>query len=77
MKKPFQSLSVKVTLVFFVTAVTYLYGLTVGIRYLIDADELRETIGYYQTSLLRLHVGGPPIPTQHRQSRRDCQSNAL
>ena len=50
MKKPFQSLSVKVTLVFFVTAVAYLYGLTVGIRYLIDADELRETIGYYQTS---------------------------
>jgi len=50
MKKPFQSLSVKVTLVFFVTAVAYLYGLTVGIRYLIDTDELRETIGYYQTS---------------------------
>ena len=50
MKKPFQSLSVKLTLVFFVTAVVYLYGLTVGIRYLIDADELRETIGYYQTS---------------------------
>jgi len=50
MKKPFQSLSVKVTLVFFVTAVAYLYGLTVGIRYLIGADELRETIGYYQTS---------------------------
>ena len=50
MKKPFQSLSVKLTLVFFVTAVVYLYGLTVGIRYLIDTDELRETIGYYQTS---------------------------
>ena len=50
MKKPFQSLSVKLTLVFFVTAVAYLYGLTVGIRYLIDTDELRETIGYYQTS---------------------------
>jgi signal transduction histidine kinase len=50
MKKPFQLLSVKVTLVFFVTAVVYLYGLTVGIRYLFDTDELRETIGYYQTS---------------------------
>ena len=50
MKKPFQSLSVKLTLVFFVTAVAYLYGLTVGIRYLIDTDELRKTIGYYQTS---------------------------
>ena len=50
MKKPFQSLSVKLTLVFFVTAVVYLYGLSVGIRYLIDEDELREIIGYYQTS---------------------------
>ena len=50
MKKTFQSLSVKLTLVFFVTAVVYLYGLTVGIRYLIDEDELREIIGYYQTS---------------------------
>ena len=50
MKIPFQSLSVKLTLVFFVTAVVYLYGLSVGIRYLIDEDELRETIGYYQTS---------------------------
>mgnify|MGYP001289460292 FL=1 len=50
MKKLFQSLSVKVTLVFFVTAVVYLYGLSVGIRYLIDEDELRKIIGYYQTS---------------------------
>ena len=50
MKKPFQSLSVKLTLVFFVTAVVYLYGLSVGIRYLIDEDELRKIIGYYQTS---------------------------
>ncbi len=50
MKIPFQSLSVKLTLVFFVTAVVYLYGLSVGIRYLIDEDELREIIGYYQTS---------------------------
>ena len=50
MKRPFQSLSVKLTLVFFVTAVVYLYGLSVGIRYLIDEDELREIIGYYQTS---------------------------
>ena len=50
MKKLFQSLSVKVTLVFFVTTVVYLYGLSVGIRYLIDEDELRKIIGYYQTS---------------------------
>ena len=50
MKKLFQSLSVKLTLVFFVTAVVYLYGLSVGIRYLIDEDELRKIIGYYQTS---------------------------
>jgi signal transduction histidine kinase len=50
MKRPFQSLSVKLTLVFFVTAIVYLYGLSVGIRYLIDEDELREIIGYYQTS---------------------------
>ena len=50
MKKPFQSLSVKLTLVFFVTALVYMYGLSVGIRYLIDEDELREIIGYYQTS---------------------------
>ena len=50
MKRLFQSLSVKLTLVFFVTAVVYLYGLSVGIRYLIDEDELREIIGYYQTS---------------------------
>jgi len=50
MKIPFQSLSVKLTLVFFVTAVVYLYGLSVGIRYLIDEDELREIIGYYQSS---------------------------
>ena len=50
MKKLFQSLSVKVTLGFFVTAVVYLYGLSVGIRYLIDEDELRKIIGYYQTS---------------------------
>ena len=50
MKIPFHSLSVKLTLVFFVTAVVYLYGLSVGIRYLIDEDELREIIGYYQTS---------------------------
>ena len=50
MKRPFQSLSVKITLVFFVTAVVYLYGLSVGIRYLVDEDELREIIGYYQTS---------------------------
>ena len=73
MKKPFQSLSVKVTLVFFVTAVAYLYGLTVGIRYLIGADELRETIGYYQTSYYDYMLGDHPIPTQHRQSRRGCQ----
>ncbi len=50
MKKLFQSLSVKVTLVFFVTAIVYLYGLTAAMRYLVDEDELRETIGYYQTS---------------------------
>ena len=50
MKKPFQSLSVKLTIVFFVTALVYLYGLSVGIRYLIDEDELREIIGYYQSS---------------------------
>ena len=50
MKRPFQSLSVKLTLVFFVTALVYIYGLSVGIRYLIDEDELREIIGYYQTS---------------------------
>jgi len=50
MKKPFQSLSVKLTLVFFITALVYLYGLSVGIRYLIDEDELREIIGYYQSS---------------------------
>ena len=50
MKRPFQSLSVKLTLVFFVTALVYLYGLSVGIRYLVDEDELREIIGYYQTS---------------------------
>ena len=50
MKKLFQSLSVKLTLVFFVTAIVYLYGLTAAMRYLVDEDELRETIGYYQTS---------------------------
>ena len=50
MKRPFQSLSVKLTLVFFITALIYIYGLSVGIRYLIDEDELREIIGYYQTS---------------------------
>ena len=50
MKIPFPSLSVKLTLVFFVTAVVYLYGLSVGIRYLVDEDELREIIGYYQAS---------------------------
>ena len=50
MKKLFQSLSVKLTLVFFITAIVYLYGLTAAMRYLVDEDELRETIGYYQTS---------------------------
>ncbi len=50
--KIFQSLSLKLTLVFLVTAIAYFYLLTVGVRSLILNDEVRETLGYYQTSYL-------------------------
>ena len=52
MNKIFQSLSFKLTAVFLVTAIAYLYLLTVGVRSLVLNDEVRETLGYYQTSYL-------------------------
>ena len=50
--KIFQSLSLKLITVFLITAIAYLYLLTVGVRSLILNDEVRETLGYYQTSYL-------------------------
>ena len=50
--KIFQSLSLKLISVFLITAIAYLYLLTVGVRSLILNDEVRETLGYYQTSYL-------------------------
>jgi len=50
--KIFQSLSLKLITVFLITAIAYLYLLTVGFRSLILNDEVRETLGYYQTSYL-------------------------
>ena len=50
--KIFQSLSLKLITVFLITAIAYLYLLTVGVRSLVLNDEVRETLGYYQTSYL-------------------------
>jgi signal transduction histidine kinase len=52
MKNIFQSLSLKLTVIFLLTALAYLYLLTVGVRSLILNDEVRETLSYYQTSYL-------------------------
>ena len=54
MKNIFQSLSLKLTAIFLITALAYLYLLTVGVRSLILNDEVRETLGYYQASYLEM-----------------------
>ena len=51
-KNIFQSLSLKLTAIFLITALAYLSLLTVGVRSLILNDEVRETLGYYQVSYL-------------------------
>jgi len=54
-KNIFQSLSLKLTAIFLVTALAYLYLLTIGVRQIILNDEVRETLSYYQNSYLE-HV---------------------
>ena len=52
MNNIFQSLSLKLTAVFMLTAFAYLFLLTIGVRQIILNDEVRETLDYYQSSYL-------------------------
>jgi len=52
MRNIFQSLSLKLTAVFMLTAFAYLFLLTIGFRQIILDDEVRETLDYYQSSYL-------------------------
>jgi len=52
MRNIFQSLSLKLTAVFMLTAFAYLFLLTIGVRQIILNDEVRETLSYYQSSYL-------------------------
>ena len=52
MNNIFQSLSLKLTAVFMLTAFAYLFLLTIGVRQIILDDEVRETLDYYQSSYL-------------------------
>ena len=52
MRNIFQSLSLKLTVVFMLTAFAYLFLLTIGVRQIILDDEVRETLDYYQSSYL-------------------------
>ncbi len=52
MRNIFQSLSLKLTAVFMLTAFAYLFLLTIGVRQIILDDEVRETLDYYQSSYL-------------------------
>ena len=52
MRNIFQSLSLKLTAVFMLTAFAYLFLLTIGVRQIILNDEVRETLSYYQNSYL-------------------------
>ena len=52
MRNIFQSLSLKLTAVFMLTAFAYLFLLTIGVRQIILNDEVRETLSFYRSSYL-------------------------
>jgi len=63
MNKFFESLTLKLTAVFFVTAIAYVYLLTIGIQRLVFNEEVRETLGYYQSGYFEYmleDLGYPP-----------------
>ena len=63
MSRFFESLTLKLTFVFFVTAIAYVYLLTIGIQRLVFNEEVRETLGYYQSGYLEYmldDLGYPP-----------------
>ncbi len=49
MSRFLESLTLKLTFVFFITAIAYVYLLTIGIQRLVFNEEVRETLGYYQS----------------------------
>ena len=63
MHKFFQSLTIKLTSIFFITAIAYVYLLTIGVQRLVFNDEVRETLGYYQSGYFEYmleDLGYPP-----------------
>ena len=63
MNRFFESLTLKLTFVFFVTAIAYVYLLTIGIQRLVFNEEVRETLGYYQSGYFEYmleDLGYPP-----------------
>ena len=53
MRKFTPSLSVKVTIIFFATGIIFFFGVRAGITHILEAGEVREVLGSYQSGYYR------------------------